>query len=33
MLDLGANRGLQVILLSCTPEDYANLGAKEHIIK
>jgi len=33
MLDLGANRGLQVILLSCTPEDYANLGAKEYIIK
>ena len=33
MLDLGANRGLQVILLSCTPEDYANLGAEEHIIK
>ena len=33
MLDLAANRGLQVILLSCTPEDYANLGAKEHIIK
>jgi len=33
MLDLAANRGLQVILLSCTPEDYANLGAQEHLIK
>lgn len=27
MLDLAASRGLQVILLSCTPEDYSGLGA------
>jgi DNA repair exonuclease SbcCD ATPase subunit len=33
MLDLGANRGLQIILLSCTHEDYANLGAQEYVIK
>ena len=33
MLDLGANRGLQIILLSCTHEDYANLGAQEFVIK
>ena len=33
MLDLGANRGLQVILLSCTHEEYANLGAQEYVIK
>ena len=29
MLDLAANRGLQVIVLSCTPADYAALGARE----
>jgi len=26
MLDLGASRGLQVIVLSCNPSDYAGLG-------
>lgn len=29
MLDLAASRGLQIILLTCTPGDYAMLGAKE----
>ncbi|MEN3943262.1 AAA family ATPase [Prosthecobacter sp. SYSU 5D2] len=29
MLDLAATRGLQIILLTCTPADYAMLGAKE----
>ena len=29
MLDLAATRGLQVLLLTCTPADYALLGAKE----
>jgi len=29
MLDLAATRGLQIILLTCTPGDYAMLGAKE----
>ena len=28
MLDLAATRGLQVIVLSCNPTDYASLGAK-----
>lgn len=28
MLDLAANRGLQVIVLTCNPADYAALGAK-----
>ncbi len=28
MLDLAAQRGLQVIVLSCTPGDYSGLGAK-----
>jgi hypothetical protein len=28
MLDLAAARGLQVIVLSCNPTDYAGLGAK-----
>jgi DNA repair exonuclease SbcCD ATPase subunit len=28
MLDYAAERGLQVILLSCTPEDYSGLGAE-----
>ena len=28
MLDLGASRGLQIIVLSCNPADYAALGAK-----
>lgn len=29
MLDLAANRGLQVVVLSCTPADYIGLGAGE----
>lgn len=29
MLDLAANRGLQVIVLTCTPSDYIGLGAKD----
>jgi uncharacterized protein YhaN len=29
MLDLGAVRGLQVIVLTCTPADYAGFGARE----
>ncbi len=33
MLDLGASRGLQIILLSCTHEEYANLGAQECVLK
>jgi len=28
MLDLAAARGLQIIVFSCTPNDYASLGAK-----
>jgi len=28
MLDLAASRGLQIIVLSCSPNDYASLGAK-----
>jgi DNA repair exonuclease SbcCD ATPase subunit len=28
MLDLAAHRGLQVIVLTCTPNDYAGLGAR-----
>jgi len=28
LLDLAADRGLQVIVFSCTPEDYAGLGAR-----
>lgn len=28
MLDLGAERGLQIIVLSCTPADYASFGAQ-----
>jgi hypothetical protein len=33
MLDLAATRGLQVILLSCNPTDYATLGAKTTLLK
>ena len=29
MLDLAASRGLQIIVLTCTPADYAGLGARE----
>lgn len=32
MLDLGASRGLQVIVLSCNPSDYAGLGARSVVI-
>lgn len=28
MLDLAATRGLQIIVLTCTPSDYASLGAR-----
>lgn len=28
MLDLASSRGLQIILLTCTPDDYVSLGAK-----
>jgi DNA repair exonuclease SbcCD ATPase subunit len=33
MLELAANRGLQVLVLSCTPSDYIGLGAKETSLK
>lgn len=29
LLDLAADRGLQVIVFSCTPDDYAGLGAQQ----
>lgn len=29
MLDLGASRGLQIVVLSCNPSDYAGLGARQ----
>jgi hypothetical protein len=29
LLDLAADRGLQVIVFSCTPEDYVGLGARQ----
>lgn len=29
MLDLGAERGLQIIVLTCNPSDYAGLGARQ----
>lgn len=32
MLDLGASRGLQVIVLSCNPSDYSGLGARSVMI-
>lgn len=31
MLDLAATRGLQVIVLTCNPSDYASLGARQTI--
>lgn len=31
MLDLGATRGLQIIVLTCNPSDYAALGARRAI--
>jgi hypothetical protein len=33
MLDLGASRGLQIIVLSCNPADYAALGARQVNLK
>jgi DNA repair exonuclease SbcCD ATPase subunit len=33
MLDLGASRGLQLIVLSCNPADYAALGARQVTLK
>jgi DNA repair exonuclease SbcCD ATPase subunit len=32
MLDLAAERGLQVIVLTCNPRDYQGLGAKENVL-
>lgn len=32
MLDLGAARGLQIIVLTCNPADYSALGARELIL-
>jgi hypothetical protein len=32
MLDLGARRGLQIIVLTCNPSDYAALGARQVIL-
>ncbi len=32
MLDLAASRGLQIIILSCTPADYSPLAAKEILL-
>ncbi|MCX6857132.1 MAG: AAA family ATPase [Verrucomicrobia bacterium] len=32
MLDLGAARGLQIIVLTCNPEDYTALGAREQLL-
>jgi hypothetical protein len=29
MLDLAATRGLQIIVLTCTPKDYSAFGASE----
>ena len=33
MLDLAATRGLQVIVLTCNPADYASLGARTIMLK
>jgi energy-coupling factor transporter ATP-binding protein EcfA2/vacuolar-type H+-ATPase subunit D/Vma8 len=33
MLDHGASRGLQIIVLTCNPSDYAALGARQIILK
>ncbi len=33
MLDLAATRGLQIIVLTCTPNDYTTFGAAEHTLK
>ena len=32
MLDLAASRGLQVVILSCNPADYASLGARQVLL-
>lgn len=32
MLDLGAARGLQIIVLTCNPSDYASLGARQVVL-
>jgi hypothetical protein len=32
MLDLGATRGLQIIVLTCNPADYSAIGARELIL-
>lgn len=32
MLDLAATRGLQVIVLTCNPDDYAGLGARQVVL-
>jgi uncharacterized protein YhaN len=32
MLELGASRGLQMIVLTCNPSDYAALGARQTIL-
>lgn len=33
MLDLAATRGLQVIILTCNPADYAALGARQTLLR
>jgi len=33
MLDLGAERGLQIIILTCNPADYAALGARQVLLR
>ena len=33
MLDRAADRGVQVIVLTCTPSDYTTLGAREVMLK
>lgn len=33
LLDLGARRGLQVIVLSCNPQDYGQLGATQILLQ
>ena len=32
MLDLGAAHGLQIIVVTCNPADYASLGARQVIL-
>jgi hypothetical protein len=33
MLDLAASRGLQIIILTCNPSDYAALGARQILLR